>query len=94
MMSQCTAIRVDQNENNTKFNKLNPVRRYLRKKLNYGNVKGRHATVVQEFRHLKKYSDNEVKMNAGQLIQDFRKLNSTVLDSDDEDEEIFRDFIY
>ena len=94
MLSQCSAIRVDQSESYQKFHKLNPIRRYMRNKFNYGNVKGRHAMVVSEFKQLKKFSDNEVKMNAVNLIEDFRKTNSAVLDSDDEDEEIFRDFIY
>ena len=50
--------------------------------------------IVSEFKQLKKFQDNEVKINAPKLIEDFKKMNERILESDEEDDAIFRDYIY
>ena len=93
MLSQCTAIRMEQAENDNKYEKMNRFKKFFRSKLK--NCSGtRHSQVMQEFKLLKKFSDDECKMNAPQLIEQFRKINASSLDSDDSDTEIFDDFIY
>ena len=68
-------------------------RKFFRNKIKKYNGT-RHALVMQEFKLLKKFKDDECKQNAPTLIEAFRKIHSASLDSDDEDEEIFNDFIY
>jgi len=93
MLSQCTAIRMEQAENDQKYEKMNRFKKFFRNKLKKTSGT-RHALVMQEFKLLKKFSDDECKMNAAKLIEDFRVINSASLDSEDSDEEIFNDFIY
>lgn len=95
MQSQVAAIRIEQAENDNKMEKMNKFKKFLLKK-KLKKVNGpRHTLVVQEFKALKKYSDDQCKVNAPQLIEEFRRINAASLDSDDDDDEvIFNDFIY
>lgn len=50
--------------------------------------------VIQEFKDLKKNQDNQMQMNAAQLIDEFKQQNPNLVDSDEEDHDIFTTHIY
>jgi len=63
MQSQVAAIRMEQAENDHKLEKMNRFKKFFQRKLKKVNGP-RHTLVMQEFKALKKYSDDQCKINA------------------------------
>ena len=82
---------MEQAENDQKQEKMGRFRKFFRNKTKKGNAT-RHSLVMQEFKLLKKFSDDECLKNAPTLIAEFRKLHAAALE-DEDDEDVFNDFI-